>query len=64
MQHEHSDPRDVRINLKWLKNNGYGHASTIWRKRRAGVFPEPDYPDDCQWSLATIREYNASQRRK
>lgn len=52
-----------RFGYDELKTAGYGSRTTIWRKRRAGQFPEPvtaGGPD--KWTGAQLLKLNAQQK--
>ena len=49
-----------RFGYRELEAAGYGSRTTIWRKCRAGKFPEPvtEPGEPCQWTGQQLLEIN------
>lgn len=59
-----TDPELEVFDYAKLAANGYGSRATIWRKVRAGTFPQPTYIGDKPfWTRQQLREMHAKKGR-
>lgn len=58
-----TDPELEVFDYAKLQANGYGSRVTIWRKVRAGTFPQPTYIGDKPfWTRQQLRELHQKNR--